>query len=77
MLTYMLEGSNPANPGSDLYVINNSFVNQRPNGATSVLIGSADAVPALIQNNISMAQAHSRTKVAQFSKAISPGTRNS
>ena len=52
MLSYMLEGSNPANPGSDLYVINNSFVNQRPNGGTFVSIGSADAVPALIQNNI-------------------------
>lgn len=52
MLTYMLEGRNPANPGSDLYVINNSFVNQRPNGGTFVSIGSADALPAVIQNNI-------------------------
>jgi hypothetical protein len=52
MLTYMLEGRNAANPGSDLYVINNSFVNQRPNGGIFVSIGSQDTVPALIQNNI-------------------------
>lgn len=52
MLTYMLEGHNSSNPGSDLYVINNSFVNQRPNGGIFVSIGSADTVPAVIQNNI-------------------------
>lgn len=51
ILTYMEEGRNSRNPGSDLYVVNNTFVNQY-NSGTFVRVGSADTTPALLQNNI-------------------------
>ena len=52
MLSYMEEGASSLNPGSDLYVVNNSIVNQYPSGGIFVQVGSADATPALLQNNI-------------------------
>jgi Right handed beta helix region len=55
ILTYLEEGSRPNNPGTDLYVVNNSFVNQYPSG-TFVRVGLppsiVDQTPALLQNNI-------------------------
>jgi hypothetical protein len=52
MLSYMEEGASSLNPGSDLYVVNNSFVNQYPAGGIFVQVGSADTTPVLLQNNI-------------------------
>jgi hypothetical protein len=51
-MAYMEEGPNSLNPGTDLYVVNNDFVNQNPNALTFVYIGSTDTTPALVQNNI-------------------------
>jgi hypothetical protein len=55
LLTYLEEGTNPGNPGTDLYVVNNTFVNQFPSTPDFVGIGNVsvvDPTPALIQNNI-------------------------
>jgi len=52
LLSYGLEGTVAGNPKHELYVVNNTFVNDRPNGGTFVNIGSAVDVPALLQNNI-------------------------
>ena len=52
ILTYREETTDPAkNPGMDLYVVNNTFVNQRPNGGTFVRAVSP-ALPPVIENNI-------------------------
>ena len=51
IVTYLEEGVNVMNPGMDLYVINNSIVNDLTSG-TFVNIGTADTVPAVIKNNI-------------------------
>jgi hypothetical protein len=52
LLTYLEEGVSAFNPGSDLYVVNNSFVNQRVEGGTFVNVSPSGPTPALIQNNI-------------------------
>ena len=52
LLSYGLEGTAPGNPNHELYVLNNTFVNDRPNGGTFVNIGSAVDTPAHLQNNI-------------------------
>lgn len=56
LLTYLEEGPSPSNPGTDLYVVNNSFVNQFPSTPTFVGIEGNSSVegptPALVQNNI-------------------------
>jgi hypothetical protein len=51
ILSYLEEGTNANNPGHDLYVVNNSIVNQRPAGGTFVYARSP-VVPPLLQNNI-------------------------
>ena len=51
IVTYLEEGVNVQNPGMDLYVINNSIVNDRASGAF-ISIGTADTVPVVIKNNI-------------------------
>ena len=51
IVTYLEEGVNVQNPGMDLYVINNSIVNDRASG-TFISIGTADTVPVVIKNNI-------------------------
>lgn len=51
ILSYLEEGTNVNNPGHDLYVVNNSIVNQLPAGGTFVYAKSP-AVPPLLQNNI-------------------------
>lgn len=54
LVSYMGEGSNPNNPGTDFYVVNNSFVSQYPS-VTFVRVGLPpsilDQTPALLQNN--------------------------
>ncbi len=52
MLSYMEEGANSLNPGHDLYVTSNTFVNQYTGTSTFLNIGSADTTPALAQDNI-------------------------
>ena len=52
LLSYALEDAPPGNPKYELYVINNTFVNDRPNGGTFVNISTNVADPALLQNNI-------------------------
>jgi hypothetical protein len=52
LLTYLEEGISSLNPGSDLYVVNNSFVNQRVEGGTFVNVSPSCPTPALIENNI-------------------------
>src|SRR5262249_6098914 len=52
LLTYLEEGISSLNPGSDLYVVNNSFVNQRVEGGTFVNVSPLGPTPALIENNI-------------------------
>jgi hypothetical protein len=51
ILSYLEEGINSLNPGMDVYVVNNSFVNDLTTG-TFVVLGTADTVPAVIKNNI-------------------------
>jgi hypothetical protein len=50
MLAYGEEGIT-AGAGSDLYVVNNTFLNDASSG-NFILIGSAVSTPALIQNNV-------------------------
>ena len=51
ILNYMEEGPNPRNPGRNLYVVNNTFVNQDNEGGTFVHVDSRANV-ALLKNNI-------------------------
>ena len=50
MIAYGEEGA--TNPGKNLYVINNTFLNDYSSGGTFVMIGSGVTVPALLQNNV-------------------------
>jgi hypothetical protein len=50
ILAYGEEGA--TNPGKDLYVVNNTFLNDYGSGGLFVMIGSTVTTPALIQNNI-------------------------
>ena len=50
MLTYGEEGA--SNPGKDLYVVNNTFLNDDSSRGTFVMVGSGVTTPALLQNNI-------------------------
>lgn len=51
-IDYMLEGSHASNPSRELFVINNTFVNDRTAGATFVNIQSGVSTPAVIRNNL-------------------------
>ena len=52
LLTYLEEGISPLNPATDLYVVNNTFVNQRPAGGTFVYVRPAGPTPPVLVNNI-------------------------
>jgi len=53
ILAYMEEGSDRRNPNRQLFVINNTFVNDCPVGDNIfVFIGKDDSRPAIIENNI-------------------------
>jgi hypothetical protein len=54
MLSYLEEGVTKNNPGKDLYIINNTFVNQLSGAGapTFISIGDADTTPVVVQNNI-------------------------
>lgn len=51
LVSYAGEGASPSNPSFELFVVNNTFVNQKGPG-TFVNIGGAVDVPAVIRNNI-------------------------
>jgi hypothetical protein len=50
MLSYGAEGA--SNPGQDLYVVNNTFLNDDSVRGTFVAVGSSVTTPVLLQNNI-------------------------
>jgi hypothetical protein len=50
LLAYGLEGSQ--NAATDLYVVNNTFLNDDPDRGTFINVGSGVATPALVQNNM-------------------------
>ena len=50
MLAYGEEGA--SNPGQNLYVVNNTFLNDDSSRGTFVMVGSGVTAPVLIQNNI-------------------------
>ena len=52
LLAYGEEGTAAGNPGHDLHVVNNTFVNDRPGGGTFVSVGDAVDTAAQLQNNI-------------------------
>jgi MYXO-CTERM domain-containing protein len=52
LLAYQQEGTHASNPGHDLYVVNNTFVNDRAGNATFVAIGASVTTKAVIRNNI-------------------------
>src|SRR5262249_38696943 len=51
ILGYLEEGPNAANPSDALFVVNNTFVNERGSG-TFVNVGDSAATPAVIRNNV-------------------------
>jgi hypothetical protein len=50
LIAYGSEGA--SNPGKDLYVINNTFVNDRSAGGTFVSVAASVSTPAVVRNNI-------------------------
>ena len=51
IISYLEEGVDSHNPGMQLYLVNNTFVNDLSKGLF-VQIGQADTVPVVIRNNI-------------------------
>jgi hypothetical protein len=52
LLTYGVEGATAGNPGHALFVVNNTFVNDRTAGGTFIAVGSAITTAAILRNNI-------------------------
>ena len=52
IVAYRREGANPANPSTELFVVNNSFVNERPNGGTFLNVDGSVLTPVIVRNNI-------------------------
>jgi MYXO-CTERM domain-containing protein len=50
IVSYGREG--PSNPSNELFVVNNSFVNERPNGGTFLNIDGGVTIPVIVRNNI-------------------------
>jgi MYXO-CTERM domain-containing protein len=50
ILAYIEEGANAANPSHQLYVVNNTFVNDK--GSGTFLNIAADAAPSVVANNV-------------------------
>jgi MYXO-CTERM domain-containing protein len=51
MLAYLEEGSVASSPSSELFVVNNTFVNHLGKG-TFIMVGAAATTPVLVQNNV-------------------------
>jgi hypothetical protein len=75
MLAYGEEGA--SNPGKDLYVVNNTFLNDNSSSGTFVYIGSSVTTPALLQNNIFGGTGTLTTQTSAVQKtnfrSVSPG----
>ena len=75
MLAYGEEGA--SNPGKDLYVVNNTFLNDDSVRGTFVMIGSGVTTPALLQNNIFGGTGTLTTQASAVQKtnyrSVSPG----
>jgi hypothetical protein len=75
MLAYGEEGA--SNPGKDLYVVNNTFLNDDSVRGTFVLVGSGVTTPALLQNNIFGGTGTLTTQTSALQKtnyrAVAPG----
>lgn len=52
LLAYLLGGTSPANPSTELYAVNNTFVSDTSASVNFLNIGAADSVPAIATNNI-------------------------
>jgi hypothetical protein len=50
IVSYGREG--PSNPSNELFVVNNSFVNERPNGGTFLNVDPGVTIPVIVRNNI-------------------------
>jgi hypothetical protein len=73
LLAYGEEGA--TNAGQDLYVVNNTFLNDYGSGGTFVYVGSGVTTPVLLQNNIfagvgSMTNQTSATLRTNYSAAV-------
>lgn len=75
MVSYGMEGA--SNPGKDLYVINNTFLNDDTVRGTFVLVSSSVTRPVLMQNNIFSGIGALSTQASAVSKtnyrSIAPG----
>ncbi|VXC21947.1 hypothetical protein [Massilia sp. 9I] len=75
LLAYGEEGA--SNPGHDLYVVNNTFLNDNSSSGTFVLVGSSVTSKALLQNNIFGGTGALTTQVGAIEKtnyrALAPG----
>lgn len=75
MLAYGEEGA--SNPGKDLYVVNNTFLNDDSSRGTFVQIGSGVTTAALLQNNIFGGTGTLSTQTSAVQKtnyrSVSPG----
>jgi hypothetical protein len=75
MLAYGEEGA--SNPGKDLYVVNNTFLNDDSSRGTFVYVGSAVTTPVLLQNNIFAGTGTLSTQVSAVQKtnyrSVAPG----
>ncbi|MBC7455892.1 MAG: hypothetical protein H7335_19800 [Massilia sp.] len=75
MLAYGEEGA--SNPGQNLYVINNTFLNDDTARGTFVFIGGAVTTPALLQNNIFSGTGTLTTQASAIAKtnyrSVAPG----
>jgi hypothetical protein len=75
LLAFGEEGA--SNPGKDLYVVNNTFLNDDSSRGTFVLVGSSVTTPVLLQNNIFGGIGTMSTQVNAIDKtnyrSVSPG----
>jgi len=52
IVSYRREGPDPANPSVELFVVNNTFVNERPNGGIFLNIDPNVSEPVVVRNNV-------------------------
>ncbi|CAH0218495.1 hypothetical protein SRABI118_02164 [Massilia sp. Bi118] len=75
LLAYGEEGA--SNPGKDLYVVNNTFLNDNSSSGTFVMVGSGVTTPVLLQNNIFGGTGTLSTQTSAVQKtnyrSVSPG----
>jgi hypothetical protein len=67
MLAYGEEGA--TNPGQNLYVVNNTFLNEDSSRGTFVMVGSGVTTPVLMQNNIFAGVGTASTQAAAIDRS--------